>query len=144
MTMELHASADEVMRAVEAFQEFARARKIPESTVFGLALALEECASNIVIHALRRDPHQKFQVSLAHNASAICIELRDPGPEFDPTTAPQKQPVAEDDDLPGGWGIQLIRQYVDEIHYQRKGHENVVRLTRRTDSANNSPSSSTA
>ena len=63
MTLELHATPEEVMRAVEAFQDFARARQIPEKTAFGLALALEECGSNIVNHALGGSARQKFRVS---------------------------------------------------------------------------------
>src|SRR5215468_5427780 len=53
MTLELQPTPQEVMRAVEALQDFARTQRAPEKTVFGLALALEECGSNIVNHALR-------------------------------------------------------------------------------------------
>src|ERR1019366_3091412 len=66
MTLELHATPDEVMRAVDALQELGHARQVAENTLFGLALALGECASNIVNHALRRDARQKFRVTLEH------------------------------------------------------------------------------
>ena len=40
--------------------------------------------------------------------------------------------LPEDDDRPaGGWGIQLVRRYMDEIHYRREAGENVLRLTKR-------------
>ena len=58
MTLELHATPQEVMRAVEALQEFGQSGQIPDKTLFGVALALEECASNIDNHALRGDPQQ--------------------------------------------------------------------------------------
>ena len=132
MTLELHATPEEVMRAVEALQAFGQARQIAEKTLFGLALALEECGSNIVNHALQRDARQTFRVTLEHTGSAIIIELRDRGPEFDPTRAPVMAKEASDDDRPpGGWGIQLARHYTDEMRYTRKGGENVLRLTRR-------------
>jgi hypothetical protein len=38
---------------------------------------------------------------------------------------------AGDDDLLGGWGIQLVRQNMDEVRYTRAGGENILRLTRR-------------
>ena len=41
MTLELHATPEEVMRAVEALQEFGHERQIPDKALFGLALALE-------------------------------------------------------------------------------------------------------
>jgi anti-sigma regulatory factor (Ser/Thr protein kinase) len=132
MMLELHATPQEVMRAVETFQEFGQARQIPDKTLFGMALALEECGSNIVNHALRGDPQQTFRVTLEYTVSAIVIELRDRGPEFDPTQALVPQKDAEDDDRPpGGRGIQLVRHYMDEICYTREAGENVLRLTKR-------------
>jgi len=131
MTLELHATPEEVMRGVETLQDFARTQGLPEKTIFGLALALEECGSNIVNHALQRDAQKQFQVVIEHTNNAFVIELRDCGPEFDPTTATDRKPQAEDDDLPGGWGIQLVRRYTDDIHYAREGNENVLRLTKR-------------
>jgi anti-sigma regulatory factor (Ser/Thr protein kinase) len=131
MTLELHATPEEVMRAVEAFQSFGQARQVAEKELFALALALEECASNIVNHALRRDARQTFRVSLEHTGSAIIVELRDRGPEFDPTQAPVLEKEANDDQPPGGWGIQLVRRYTDEIRYMREVGENVLCLTKR-------------
>jgi anti-sigma regulatory factor (Ser/Thr protein kinase) len=131
MTLQLHATPAEVMRGVEALQGFARAQGMPEKTIFGLALALEECGSNIVNHALQRDAQKQFQLVIEHTNHAFVIELRDGGPEFDPTAATDRTLRAEDDDLPGGWGIQLVRQNMDEIHYAREGNENVLRLIKR-------------
>jgi anti-sigma regulatory factor (Ser/Thr protein kinase) len=132
MTLVLHATPEEVMRAVETLQQFGQARQVPEKQLFGLALALEECGSNIVNHALRRDARQTFRVTLEHTGSAVVIELRDRGPEFDPTQAPVRETEAGDDDRPpGGWGIQLVRRYTDEMRYEREGGENVLRLTGR-------------
>ncbi len=131
MTLELHATPEEVMRAVETLQEFAQAQGVPEKIIFGLALALEECGSNIVNHALQRDARRKFHVRIMHTGDSFVIELRDGGPEFNPTAAVARQPQAADDDLPGGWGIQLVRRYMDEICYQREAGQNVLRLTKR-------------
>jgi serine/threonine-protein kinase RsbW len=131
MTLELHATPEEVMRAVEAMQAFAQEQGVPEKAIFGLALALEECGSNIVNHALQGDARRTFQVALSHANNSFTIELRDRGPQFDQTAAVERKPQAEDDDLPGGWGIHLVRRYTDEIRYTRDGGENVLRLIKR-------------
>jgi anti-sigma regulatory factor (Ser/Thr protein kinase) len=132
LTLELHATPEEVMRAVDALQEFGQARQVAEKILFGLKLALEECASNIVNHALRRNARQMFRVTLEHTGNSMVIELRDRGPEFDPTQVPPvKEDASEDDRPPGGWGIQLVRHYTDKMRYTREGGENVLRLTRR-------------
>ena len=122
------------MRGVESLQEFARSRGVPEKTIFALALALEECGSNIVNHALKRDPQRTFHVVIEQAGETFVMELRDDGPPFDPTAAPDR-PQAQDDDLPGGWGIQLVRRNMDEVRYARAGDENILRLTRRLDPA---------
>lgn len=133
MNLELHATPEEVMRAVEAMQEFALAQAVPDKLIFGLALALEECGSNVVNHGLKRDAAKTFHVAFEHRGDTFVIELRDGGPEFDPTAAADRKPQAEDDDLPGGWGIQLVRRYLDEIHYRREAGQNILRLTKRLD-----------
>lgn len=133
MRLELHATPEEVMRAVEAVQAFGRERRLGEREIFGLALAVEECGSNIVDHAYLRDSRQTFQLSLEYIGSVLTIELRDHGPEFDPTRE-HARPVTDDDSRPpGGWGIPLVRHYIDEIQYRREADENVLRLTRKVD-----------
>jgi anti-sigma regulatory factor (Ser/Thr protein kinase) len=133
MTLELQATPGEVMRAVDALRDFGESRQVPPKVLFGLTLALEECASNIVNHGLLRDPEKTFRVSFGDRDGAITIELRDPGPAFDPTLKPAGEPLAEDDEPPGGWGIFLVRRYTDQIDYVREAGENVLRLAKRLD-----------
>ena len=130
MKLELHATPEEVMRAVETMQAYALEQGVPEKMIFGLALALEECGSNVVNHALQRDATKTFQVAFQREGDSFVIELRDGGPAFDPTAATPRKPQAEEDDLPGGWGIELVRRYTDKILYERAGEENVLRLTK--------------
>lgn len=133
MMLELHATPEEVMRAVDALQEFGESRKIPARVLFGLALALEECGSNIVNHGLHSDAAKTFHVTFDHADNRILIELRDRGPEFNPTLRPAGEPQATDDAPPGGWGIFLARRHTDEIRYAREGGENVLRLIKSLD-----------
>lgn len=130
MTLELHATPEEVMRAVEALQEFARARGLAGELVFPLALALEEAGANVVNHALQRDPTRTFHITFGLVGDIFEIELRDSGAQFDPTVAAARH-QAHDDDLPGGWGIELVRRQVDAMGYQRVDGLNVLRLTKR-------------
>jgi anti-sigma regulatory factor (Ser/Thr protein kinase) len=140
MTLELQATPEEVMRAVEALHTFARAQQVSEKIIFELALAMEECGSNIVNHALQRDAHQTIRVTIGRDGDVLFVEWRDRGPEFDPTAAPQSGSQKSADDLPGGWGIQLARHYTDEFRYHREAGENILRLGKRLSRPNfNSP-----
>lgn len=131
MKLELQGTPEEVMRAVEALEAYGEEKEIPAKFLFGLTLALEECGSNIVNHALKRDPNQTFSVTFAHNSDQITIELRDQGVAFDPTLAPISDGIADDDEPPGGWGIFLVRKYTDEINYTREDGDNVLQLIKR-------------
>ena len=131
MTLELHATPEEVMRAVEAMREHASAQGVPGKLLFGLALALEECASNVVNHALKRDAAKTFHVTFDRQGDVFFIELRDAGPAFDPTMTMVRRAQQEDDDLPGGWGVELIRRYTDALVYRRDRGENLLRLEKK-------------
>lgn len=135
MTLEFQATPEEVMRAVDALNAFGQARQLPEQTLFGLTLALEECASNIVNHALQQDAQQTFRVAFELTDGTLTVELRDTGPEFDPTLEPATELTAdaEDDESrePGGWGLQLVRRYTDAVRHTREQGTNVLRLTRK-------------
>jgi anti-sigma regulatory factor (Ser/Thr protein kinase) len=129
MTLELNATPQEVMRAVDWLREFGRQRGVREQELFRLALMLEESASNIVNYGLRGDPEQKFSVTVEYVNHELSIELRDRGPEFDPTRAVEiRKP---DDERPGGLGLHLVRHYADQMLYRREAGENVLRLTRK-------------
>jgi anti-sigma regulatory factor (Ser/Thr protein kinase) len=131
MELDLHATPEEVMRAVETLQQHALALNVPEKMIFGLALALEECASNVVNHALKRAAAKTFQVAFDRQDEVFFIEIRDAGPAFDPTASAPRKAQQEEDDLPGGWGIELVRRYTDTLRYRREGNQNVLRLEKR-------------
>jgi len=132
LMLNLHATPEEVMRGVEQLQAFGREHRVEEKALFGLALALEECSANIVHHACHNQAQEQFRVTFERSAEALAIELRDHGPAFDPTSAAEGDLAAVDDERsPGGWGVHLVRHYMDEIHYTREGDENVLRMIKR-------------
>ena len=135
MKLNLQGTPEEVMRGVEALQAYGEELDLEFKTLFGLTLALEECASNVVNHALQGGGSQSFTVEFEAMDGVMNLEIRDSGPPFDPTAAPERKPSTDDEDEPpGGWGIQLVRKNIDEMRYSREGEENVLRLMKRLDS----------
>ena len=127
--MTLQAVPEDVMHAVGRLQAFGREQGVDEKTLFGLAVALEEFASNIVNHAYAGQPHEQFEVAFAWSAAALSIELRDQGPAFDPTAVDAPRAVAgEELRGEGGWGIHMARHYLDQMTYTREGSQNVLLL----------------
>jgi anti-sigma regulatory factor (Ser/Thr protein kinase) len=114
---------------VEELKKFGRHHGIDEMDLFRVRLALEECGSNIVDYALRRDCNKTFTVTIGLSGQNLTVELRDSGPEFDPTKF-SKVRNHENDAAVGGWGLELVRRYMDEVRYRREGSENILMLTK--------------
>jgi anti-sigma regulatory factor (Ser/Thr protein kinase) len=132
VALELQATPAEVMRAVETLQAFGREHGVEERALFGLAVALEECGANIVSHAYEGRAQERFRVAFERTTAGLEIELRDRGPAFDPTRAVAREATASEEDRPpGGWGLPLVRHYLDQVTYAREGEENVLRLIKR-------------
>jgi sigma-B regulation protein RsbU (phosphoserine phosphatase) len=132
LLLELRATGQDVMHAVESLEKFCKEHEVPESLVFGVMLALEETASNIVNHAYHHNSHEKFSVAFECRPGRLVIETRDHGPAFNPLTVPPPKADLDSDALAaGGVGLYLARHYLDDLAYAREGNENVLRLTKR-------------
>jgi serine phosphatase RsbU (regulator of sigma subunit)/anti-sigma regulatory factor (Ser/Thr protein kinase) len=131
LRLEFQATPEEVMRGVERLEAFCQQQAVPAPLIFGLKLALEEMASNIVNHAYHRDDRQKFEVVIEHLGDRVVVETRDRGPAFNPLAAPLPKVSLDSDDLAsGGVGIFLAHHYLDDMVYERKGDQNVLRMTK--------------
>lgn len=105
----------------------ARAASFPDEAIYDLVLAVDEAATNIMMHGYKTAPASSgdaqqgvIEVEARFDAPALRVTLRDQAPPFDPTAAPvetELPPLA--DRMPGGLGIYLMRKTMDEIHYRR-------------------------
>jgi phosphoserine phosphatase RsbU/P len=129
MTQDLMATPQDIMRGVESLRAFAIAHGMLEQDVFGLAVALEECSSNLMRHAFQGDATRRFRLVFEHHDDRFCMELRDSGVYFDPTlVAGVELDVTGQGMHEGGMGLHLVRHYVDKMEYEDKGDEHVLRL----------------
>jgi serine/threonine-protein kinase RsbW len=80
-----------------------------------LVLAVDEAATNIIVHGYEEKPG-KIEVTFSSTSDTARITLRDWAPSFDPLQVPPPDitlPLHER--KAGGLGIHLMRQCVDEI-----------------------------
>ena len=108
----------EVLEALERFG-------YPEQALFAIKLSLEEALVNAIKHGNQCDPAKRITVRYDVNASRAIITVADQGTGFCPANVPD---CTADENLnrPGGRGIMLIRSYMDQVHYSRRG--NMVRM----------------
>ena len=100
-----------------------------------IELAIEEAVVNIIMHAYEnKDGNIEINLSVFEK-DRIEIQITDWGPEFNPLfqsyQAQTNVPVEEIEE--GGLGIFLMRQYMDQVSYQREGSANILTLIKKMD-----------
>ncbi len=100
----------------EVCRETWRAEPHDERLILRLELALTEAASNIILHGLQGQPHPSITLTVEVDDERAGVTLQYPGQPFDPRSAPE--PVF-DGSREGGFGLYLIGECVDEVHYGR-------------------------
>lgn len=108
--------------------EFTREAGLDATERQNIILAVDEAMANVIKHAYGGDTAQKIWLRCRLDEGFVQIELRDRGAEFSPTGQPERAP---DEVRPGGRGIYLMRQLMDEIHYAREDGYNSVTLRKR-------------
>jgi anti-sigma regulatory factor (Ser/Thr protein kinase) len=109
---------------------------IPSAERDLLMTAFREMLLNAMEHGAGFDPEKVIEVTAAQTARAIVYHFRDPGSGFDraelthAAATPDPTDVinsalerAEDGMRPGGFGMLIVRQIVDELVYNERGNE---------------------
>jgi serine/threonine-protein kinase RsbW len=93
-----------------------------------IALALTEALANAVKHGSRNDPSLEVRCWVQTTPSTMVIIVRDRGPGFDPSRVPNP---LEDARLSAdhGRGLHMIRELMDEVHFERNGAE--IKMTKK-------------
>jgi anti-sigma regulatory factor (Ser/Thr protein kinase) len=100
-----------------------------EEALAQLDLALQEAASNIVLHAYRGEKGRPIELVVEACADQVCVSLYHAGLDFDPDAVP---PPAFDGSRTCGFGLYLIKQLVDEVQFFRDDRQRCgVRLRKR-------------
>jgi serine/threonine-protein kinase RsbW len=127
-SLRIEARLDNLKVIREYVEAVAHDAGLPEMKIYDLVLAVDEAATNILMHGYQvtnqpgsREPAAGVvEVEARWEPPALRVTLRDQAPPFDPTLTPvaaELPPLAER--MPGGLGIFLIRKTMDEIHYRR-------------------------
>jgi len=81
---------------------------------YGLILAADEAATNIIVHGYKRKAGT-IEVWVEREGDTLIVRLHDDAPPFDPTRVPAPDLKRSlEKRKPGGLGIFFIRHYTDE------------------------------
>lgn len=126
------------METADRLMQFVREMEMdcPQHERENIAAAFRELLMNAIEHGCSSDPDQRVRVTCVRTARAIVYLIQDPGPGFsfdaiehaavaNPPDSPARHldVRAEKGVRPGGFGILLTRNLVDELIYNEKGNE---------------------
>jgi CheY-like chemotaxis protein len=126
------------LEAADRIVQFMRelAKDLPISERENIASAFREILVNAIEHGCRSDPDKCVSITYVRTARAVVFYVRDPGPGFsfeelshaavsNPADAPFEHSDIRDrlGMRPGGFGILLARNMVDELIYNEAGNE---------------------
>ena len=111
-------------------QEFSGQHQLDEAVSYVLNLAVEELFTNMVKYGPEGDP--EIPISIEKETGRVVLKIVDRGVEpFDVTHVKGRdldRPVMER--RPGGLGLHLVRQMVDEIDYHFKDGRSTITITK--------------
>jgi anti-sigma regulatory factor (Ser/Thr protein kinase)/CheY-like chemotaxis protein len=111
---------------------------VPEASRGDFMFAFREVLMNAMEHGGGFDPDQVVEVIAVRTARTMVFYLRDPGPGFDFAALPHAAVTRPHDPLgiaearegsgmrPGGFGLLLARQIVDEMIHNERGNEVIL------------------
>jgi anti-sigma regulatory factor (Ser/Thr protein kinase) len=125
------------MEAAERTAHFLRemVADLPPQIREDIAAAFRELLMNAIEHGGKSNPKKRVRVSLLRTSRSVIVHVHDPGTGFSldflPHAAisnPDDSPIrhvevrAESGKRPGGFGILMTRNLVDELLYNERGN----------------------
>jgi anti-sigma regulatory factor (Ser/Thr protein kinase) len=111
---------------------------VPESPREDFMYAFREVLVNAMEHGGGFDPDRVVEVTAVRTARTMVFSLQDPGPGFDLASLDHAAVTRPDDPLgmagtraerglrPGGFGLLITRQVVDEMIHNERGNEVIL------------------
>lgn len=118
---------ESLQQIAECVMQFADAVQLDAKRAYGLRLAVDEVATNIIIHGYEGSEQQgDLAVCCDIGDDSLSITFEDTGSPFDPGTIAEPEGVDRplEERQMGGLGVFLVRRNVDEWRYERKGPRN--------------------
>ena len=120
-------------RVLQFFDEIA---ELPDPERIAVGMAFREMLTNAIEHGGRLDPDQQVEVSYVRARHLVACRISDPGEGFMLGDIPHAAIANPDDNpirhldyreahgmRPGGFGVLLAQQLIDELVYNEQGNE---------------------
>jgi serine phosphatase RsbU (regulator of sigma subunit)/anti-sigma regulatory factor (Ser/Thr protein kinase) len=130
----LPATMDALQPVAAYVTNLATLEGLGKKAVYGLRLAVDEIVTNIVVHGYGENGQTGLlRVTGETLDKELVVTIEDSAPPFDPRKAGRSSPnLSLDERQPGGWGVQLALESVDEFKYERvEGYNRNIFIVRK-------------
>jgi serine/threonine-protein kinase RsbW len=124
-------------RVLDFVEQFALSINLNEEITFDIKLAVDEAVSNIIRHGYNDTEKHYIEIELEPHNHEIIITITDDAKEFnilDYKIASIDVPIEMR--KPGGLGIFLIKETMDNINWQRQEGKNILSLVKKIEREN--------
>lgn len=129
-TFRLPRQRDALAGFADAFAAWCAAAGVPAAVATRFQIAFDELLTNAISHGAPDASNEPLVVHLRADARRLEAEIIDAGPPFDPLAqAAPDTTLALDDRDPGGLGLLLVRELIDEVHWHHADGCNHLRLS---------------
>lgn len=118
----------EAQRIQADIERALQSSQFSEHDIFAIKLALEEALVNAIKHGNQMDRTKQVRITYHVRVDAFEVHITDEGTGFDPEEVPDPTAV-ENLDRPCGRGLMLMRHYMTEVNFSRRG--NSVSMSKR-------------
>ena len=119
----------EIPRLAEIISKFCSRHGLSPDVEFDLNLSLDEVVVNVIRHGYRDHGPHEIGVSFTLEGGLLTVSDEDDGTPFNPLEAPPPNlNVPIEERQPGGLGIHLVKNLMDELQYQRRCGRNVLTM----------------
>jgi serine/threonine-protein kinase RsbW len=99
-------------------EETALLLKVEPALIPGIQLAVDEAATNIIIHGYQNQGGN-IKIEVGQERNDFIVRLRDEAAPFDPTSVPLPDiTLPLEKRAPGGLGVYLIRRTMDDLFHR--------------------------
>ncbi len=129
-TLKLNATIKNIPVFMSFILAEAKKTEITLKQLHAIELTSEEILTNIISYAYEEKPDD-IEVGVENSGEVMKISFSDNGKEFDITNACDPDiNLPLEDRQPGGLGIFLTKQLMDQVYYQRIGDINRVEIVK--------------
>ena len=126
----------EIETVNERFNAFAEETNVPMQIALQINLVLEEVLSNIIYYGYENGGERDIDIKIELVGKELLITIEDDALPFNPLSleTPDLEASIEDREI-GGLGVHLVKNYVDNINYDRRSDKNVLMLEKNVEIA---------